>query len=79
MECLFCKIIAGKEKAWIVYEDDHHVGFLTPFPNTPGFTVLVTREHLDSDVLAMEGGLYTEFVRTAQRVAQQMNEKLHTK
>ena len=79
MECLFCKIIAGKEKAWVVYEDDHHVAFLTPFPNTPGFTVLVTREHLDSNVLSMEGRRFGKFMDTARNLAQHLNNKLGTK
>ncbi|MFI5263973.1 MAG: HIT family protein [Candidatus Kapaibacterium sp.] len=79
MECLFCKIIAGKEKAWVVYEDEHHVAFLTPFPNTPGFTVLVTREHLGSYVSDMESERYTDFLKTAKTLAHHLDTKLGTK
>jgi histidine triad (HIT) family protein len=79
MGCLFCDIISGKEKAWKVYEDEHHVAFLTPFPNTPGFTVLVTREHQMSDVLGLDEQRYIEFLKSARTLAQKLNQKLGTK
>ena len=78
-DCLFCRIISGDQKSWKVYEDEHHVAFLTPFPNTPGFTVLVTREHLSSDVLEFEEERYVEFLRTAKKLARHLNKKLGTK
>jgi diadenosine tetraphosphate (Ap4A) HIT family hydrolase len=76
MSCLFCDIISGKQKGWLVYEDEQHVGFLTPFPNTPGFTVLVTREHQNSDVLALDEERYLEFVKAARKLAHRINQKL---
>jgi len=79
MSCLFCDIISGKEKAWKVYEDDRHLAFLTPFPNTTGFTVLATREHQTSDVLALDEDRYIEFLKTARKLAHKLNQKLRTK
>ncbi len=78
-ECFFCRLIAGKEPARIVYEDAKHVGFLTPFPNTPGFTVLATREHVTSYVMDMEPARLAEFVASAQTLAKILDEKLGTK
>ncbi|KAG7096346.1 hypothetical protein E1B28_003790 [Marasmius oreades] len=51
---LFARIVRGETEQWRVYEDDKHVGFLTPFPNTPGYTVLVPRAHLSSDIFSLE-------------------------
>ena len=79
MECLFCNIIAGKAEARIVYHDDMHVAFLTPFPNTPGFTVLVTREHLGSNILGMDEDRFTEFMKAARKLALHIETKLGTK
>jgi len=79
MECLFCNIIAEQEKAWVVYEDDHHIAFLTPFPNTPGFTVLVPKEHLDSNVLGLDESRFTEMMKAAKRLSDILNSKLRTK
>ena len=76
--CFFCRLIQGKEKRWLVYEDDHHVAFLTPFPNTPGFTVLATREHQPSYVPSIEEGRYLELLTTARSLALMLDSKLGT-
>ncbi|KAB2572114.1 putative HIT-like protein [Lasiodiplodia theobromae] len=50
---IFAKIIRGELEQWRLWESASHVAFLTPFGNTPGFTVLVPRKPLGSDILAM--------------------------
>ncbi|KAI3060597.1 hypothetical protein CBS147352_62 [Aspergillus niger] len=51
---LFANIIRGTEHPqWRIWEDESRVAFLTPYPNTPGFTVLVPRTHLGSDIFAL--------------------------
>jgi histidine triad (HIT) family protein len=77
--CFFCSIIAGKEPSWKVYEDEDHVAFLTPFPNTPGFTVLVTREHQPSYVMELDAKRYAEFMECARKLALHLDKKLGTK
>jgi diadenosine tetraphosphate (Ap4A) HIT family hydrolase len=79
VDCIFCRIVEKTEPSWVVYEDDRHIAFLTPFPNTPGFTVLIPKEHLPSDVLAMEEGKYLELMSAAKKLAAILNEKLGTK
>ncbi len=79
MECIFCSIIAGSEKSWLVYEDENHAAFLTPFPNTPGFTVLVTKEHLDSNVLGLDEDRFAEMLKAARHLSAILNDKLGTK
>lgn len=51
---LFTRIIRGELEQWRVWESPSHVAFLTPFGNTPGYTVLVPRKHPDSDVLSLQ-------------------------
>ena len=79
MDCLFCRMVAGTEKGRIVFEDEHHVAFLTPFPNTPGFTVLVTREHRDSHVFGLEEDRFSALLKTARRLALHLDKKLGTR
>lgn len=79
MDCLFCRIISGDEKSWKIYEDDNHIAFLTPFPNTPGFTVLVTKEHLDSNVLRFTEERFLEMMKAARKLAHHLDERLGTK
>jgi diadenosine tetraphosphate (Ap4A) HIT family hydrolase len=78
-DCFFCRLIAGKEPSWKVYEDENHVAFLTPFPNTPGFTVLVTREHRPSYVMNLGTRRYAELMECARNLALHLDEKLGTK
>jgi len=68
-DCLFCKISEGKEKAWIVWEDDQHIAFLTPFPNTPGFTVLATKEHEISDIFNLTEDKYIPLLKAARSLS----------
>lgn len=71
---LFSCIVKGEEKHWRVWEDNQHVAFLTPFPNTPGFTVLVPRQPLSSDIFHLDKNDYTALIVAAQKVAQLLEE-----
>ena len=67
-ECLFCRIVAGDEPAHIVWQDDHHVAFLSIFPNTEGITVVIPRAHHDSYAFALEERVYLELALAARKV-----------
>ncbi len=47
-DCLFCRIVAGDERAEIVFSDDVSVAFLDIRPVFHGHTLLVTREHFET-------------------------------
>ncbi|KTG03617.1 hypothetical protein cypCar_00047452 [Cyprinus carpio] len=66
---LFPRIIRGEEQQWRVWEDKEHVAFLTPFPNTPGFTVLVPREPPTSDIFRLNKSNYTALIVATRKVA----------
>nr|XP_015215084.1 PREDICTED: uncharacterized protein LOC102687500 isoform X4 [Lepisosteus oculatus]XP_015215085.1 PREDICTED: uncharacterized protein LOC102687500 isoform X4 [Lepisosteus oculatus] len=74
---LFSRIVQGVEKKqWRVWEDDAHVAFLTPFPNSPGFTVLAPRRHLPSDLFSLDEEDYIELALAARTVALLLEEGL---
>jgi len=75
---LFARIVRGELQQWRVWEDDQHVAFLTPFANTPGFTVLVPRKHLSSDIFSIEKEPFTALMLSAHRVAQVLKEAFGT-
>ncbi|KAI8964139.1 hypothetical protein F5Y11DRAFT_317436 [Daldinia sp. FL1419] len=52
-------LLGVKVEQWRVWEDYRHVAFLAPFSNTPGFTALVPRRHLSSDIFRVDSGSYT--------------------
>jgi len=43
--CPFCRIAAGEEPAYVVYEDDAHLAFLDKRPLFPGHCLLIPKEH----------------------------------
>ncbi len=71
-ECIFCEIAKGNMKPLgdsLIYEDDKYMAWLSPFPNTEGFTVVIPKEHLNSDVLALPDNILQEFVLIAKKVS----------
>lgn len=66
---IFDEIIEGKVKSWKVWEDESYLAFLTPFPNTPGFTVLIPKKNPGDYVFAMDDNEYSEFMIAVKKVA----------
>ncbi|XP_029612966.1 uncharacterized protein LOC115196345 [Salmo trutta] len=76
---LFCRIVRGEEQQWRVWEDSNHVAFLTPYPNTPGLTVLVPRKPLSSNIFCLEETDYTSLVLATRKVAGLLEEGMHAR
>jgi histidine triad (HIT) family protein len=45
LNCIFCKIVAGKISSHTVYEDEKFLAFLDAFPHALGHTVVVPKIH----------------------------------
>ncbi|XP_042341554.1 uncharacterized protein LOC121942420 [Plectropomus leopardus] len=73
---LFSRIVRGEEQQWRVWEDEGHVAFLTPFPNSPGFTVLVPRRPLTSDIFRLDKDDYEGLVLATWRASRVLEEGL---
>lgn len=76
---LFARIIRGEVTQWRVWEDNAHVAFLTPFGNTPGFTVLVPRKQLGSDILNLGETDFAQLMQAAHKVAQHLKKAFDVK
>lgn len=66
---IFDDIVEGKMKSWKVWEDDKFLAFLTPFPNTPGATVVIPKTNPGDDAFSLDDTLYTEFMLVVKTVA----------
>jgi len=66
---LFARLVRGELPHSRVWEDGEHVAFLTPFANTPGFTVLVPREHLASDIFSIKDTNYANLMDASYTLA----------
>jgi len=74
--CIFCKIIKGELPCHKIWEDEKHLAFLSIFPNTPGFSVVVTKEHYPSYVFDLEDKVLSNLVLAARKVAKLIDSKL---
>ncbi|MCF7866634.1 HIT family protein [Candidatus Woesearchaeota archaeon] len=73
--CIFCKI-SSKEFPplgnGLIYEDDNYMAWLSPFPNTEGFTIVIPKEHYGSDVLKMPDEKLSEFIFVTKKVSKML-------
>lgn len=69
-DCIFCQIVAGSSPAHTIWEDQDHLAFLSIFPNTEGFTVVIPKAHYGSYAFAQSDEVLTQLVRATKTVAQ---------
>lgn len=75
-DCIFCKIAAGEAPCHKIWEDEKHLAFLTIFPNTEGFSVVITRDHQPSYVFDLEDEVMVGLVRAAKQTAKLIDSKV---
>lgn len=66
---VFSCIVRGEQKQWRVWEDSEHVAFLTPYPNSPGLTVVVPRKPLNSDIFKLDEADFNGLILATHKVA----------
>ncbi|XP_045919050.1 uncharacterized protein LOC123979253 [Micropterus dolomieu] len=76
---LFSRIVRGVQQQWRVWEDSGHVAFLTPYPNTPGLTVVVPRKPLSSDIFKLEDADYKALILATYKVARLLEEGMRAR
>lgn len=74
--CIFCKIVSGEAPSHKIWEDEKHLAFLSIFPNTEGFSVVITKEHNPSYAFENEDEVLTGLVLATKRVAKLIDSKL---
>jgi histidine triad (HIT) family protein len=77
--CVFCKIISGDiTTPGIFWENDEYMAFLSTWPNTEGFSVVVPKKHYSSDVLEMSDATLGAFIVAAKTVSQILKKHFDT-
>ncbi len=74
--CIFCAIASGKAPAHRIWEDDTHLAFLSIFPNTPGFSVVITKTHQPSYVFDLPDDVLVPLVLAARTVGKRIDARL---
>ncbi len=75
-ECIFCQIARGESPCHKIWEDEKHLAFLSIFPNTKGFSVVITKEHYPSYAFALPEPVLVELVIAVKKVACLIDQKL---
>lgn len=75
-ECIFCKIVRGEAPAHRIWEDEEHLAFLSIFPNTEGFSVVIPKRHHPSYAFELPDTVLSGLVLAAKRVGRLLDEKL---
>lgn len=73
-DCIFCKIVAGEAPCHKIWEDDKHLAFLSIFPNTEGFSVVITKDHQDSYLFGLPEDVMDGIVHAARQTAKLLDE-----
>ena len=47
-DCVFCRIVAGEEKSFNVYEDERVITILDKYPVSWGHLLVITKKHYES-------------------------------
>jgi len=66
---LFDEIIDGTIPSWKVWEDADYLAFLTPFPNTPGATVVIPKQNPGDYVFDLSDEALVGLMVAAKKVA----------
>ncbi len=75
--CVFCKIVSGEVPSHKIWEDKNHLAFLTIFPNTEGFSVVIPKKHYSSYLFDLSDNVIIDLVLAAKKVAKLLDLKLN--
>lgn len=69
-DCIFCKIVSWSIPSVKIREDDDFLAILDVFPNTKWMTLVMPKNHYDSDLFEIsDQQFYTKYLLAVQKVA----------
>ncbi|MDA8370025.1 MAG: HIT family protein [Nocardiopsaceae bacterium] len=71
--CVFCRIVTGDAPCHPIWEDERHLAFLSIFPNTEGFSVVVTKQHQPSYVADLDTDAYLSLHLAVREAARRLD------
>jgi diadenosine tetraphosphate (Ap4A) HIT family hydrolase len=74
---LFEKIVAGEISSFIIWQDEQHAAFLTPFANTPGATVVVPKVNIGDNAFHLTDEQLSNLMLAAKKVANLLEKALN--
>lgn len=78
-ETLFDLVIREEIPTWKVWENDTHLAFLTPFPSTPGLTVVIPKINHGDYIFDLEDTIMNDLMQATKQVAKKLEKALNVK
>ena len=75
-DCIFCKIVKGEVPCHKIWEDENHMAFLSIFPNTEGFSIVIPKKHFSSYAFDLPDEVLSSLVLASKKVAKLIDFKL---
>ncbi len=70
-ECVFCKIVAGKQDAQIIYQDESVMAFLDIHPIRIGHTLIIPKAHYET-ILDISDEELAHLIKITKKIAKQV-------
>ena len=77
--CIFCKIVKGEIPSFKIWENKEFIAILDIQPNCYGQTLVISKEHRQSNTVYEDEEFFARHFLAAKEVAKLLNEKLGTK
>lgn len=75
-DTIFNKIVRKEVESYIVWEDEKYLAFLTPFPNTPGLTVVIPKTNFGDYIFGLNDEVYQGLMVASKKVANLLEKAL---
>ena len=75
-DCIFCRIVMGQAPAHVIWEDEKHLAFLSIFPNTEGFSVVIPKAHYSSYIFDQPDQVICDLMLATRQVARRLDDRL---
>lgn len=76
--CIFCKINSGEIPSYKIWENDKFIAILDLYPNCNGQSLLISKQHYDSDLFSLNNKeLYKDVILATDEVVQLLKQKLN--
>ena len=79
IDTIFDKIVRKEITSYIVWEDEAYMAFLTPFPNTPGLTIVIPKTNPGDYIFSIDNETYIGLMEATKKVAKILEKALDLK
>ncbi|MEM0373967.1 MAG: HIT family protein [Sulfolobaceae archaeon] len=67
-ECVFCRIVRGELKSFVVYEDEDTLAFLDIYPISKGHTLVIPKSHFEN-IFDIDYDVLKKVITTVRKVS----------